>query len=106
MSPKALLLIALLTCPTTASATDVSVCGQLQNLSATRLRWDTLRKSRVEHAKAEISCRSFGANFVEAVTVRQVALACSEGINRQRLLELLDSEIDAFNELIATRCSG
>jgi hypothetical protein len=26
-------------------------------------------------------------------------------IDRHRLLELLDSEIDAFNDLIATHCS-
>ena len=100
------LAFALLANPTMASATDASVCGQLRDLSAARLRWEAVRKSRVDPAKSEMSCRSYGTNFVEAVTVRQAAVTCRDGIDRQRLLELLDSEIDAFNDLIATRCSG
>jgi hypothetical protein len=39
------------------------------------------------------------------VTTRQVASFCREGIDRQRTLELLDFEIEAFNDLIATQCS-
>jgi hypothetical protein len=98
--------IALLTLPTLGYATDPSVCGQLGDLVGTRLRWEAVRKSRMDPAKPELSCRSYGTNFVEAVTARQVASACRSGIELQRTLELLDSEINAFNELIATRCSG
>jgi hypothetical protein len=100
------LAFALLSNATIASATDASVCDQLLNMSAARLRWEAVRKSRVDPASSEMSCRSYGANFVEAVTARQAAVTCRDGIDRQRLLELLDPEIDAFNDLIATRCSG
>ena len=43
------------------------------------------------------------ADFLEAVTSRQTASFCNEGIDRQRILELLDSEIDDFNDLIAVQ---
>ena len=36
---------------------------------------------------------------------RYEASFCGNVIDRHRLLELLDSEIDAFNDLIATHCS-
>jgi hypothetical protein len=39
------------------------------------------------------------------VVARETASLCRDGLDRQRTLELLDSEIDAFNELIATQCS-
>jgi hypothetical protein len=106
MLRRILLAIAILANPTIASATDASVCGQLVNLSAARLRWETVRKSRVDPARSETSCRSYGANFVEAVTARQAASVCRSGIELQRTLELLDTEINAFNDLIATHCSG
>src|SRR4051794_34906636 len=99
------LAVALLTIPTLASAADGSACGQLGDLVATRLRWETIRKSRVDPANHEPSCRSYDANFVEAVTARQAASVCRSGIELQRTLELLDSEINAFNDLIATHCS-
>jgi hypothetical protein len=52
----------------------------------------------------EEDCRSYAANFFEAVTARQAASVCKDGIERVRILELIDSEIEAFN-LIATLCS-
>ena len=97
---------ALLAIPTAASATDASVCGQIQGLDASRLHWETVRKNRVNPANHEMSCRAYDANFVEAIMARRAASACRSGIELQRMLELLDSEINAFNELIATLCSG
>jgi len=40
------------------------------------------------------------------VTARQAASVCEDGSDRQRDLDLLDSEIDAFNNLIAAQCGG
>jgi hypothetical protein len=40
------------------------------------------------------------------VEARQAASACPDGLNRQRDVDMLDAEIDAFNNLIAARCSG
>jgi hypothetical protein len=101
-----ILVIALLVDPAITAAADISSCGQLSGLSADRMRWAALRKSRAEPGQNADNCRSYGSNFFEAVTKRQAASFCKEGIDRQRILELLDSEIDAFNDLIAAQCSG
>ena len=101
-----LLALALLLDPAIAAGAEMSDCRQLSDLSAARLRWAAVRKSGVRPAHDAGNCRSYGANFFEAVTARQAASFCSDGIDRQRILELLDSEIDAFNDLIATQCSG
>jgi hypothetical protein len=103
---RAIVIFALLTHATIACAADASVCSRLGDLFAARLRWETVRKSRVDRANHEMSCRSYDANFVEAVTARQAVSACRSGIELQRTLELLDIEINAFNDLIATHCSG
>jgi hypothetical protein len=83
-----------------------SGCGQLSDLSAARLRCAAVRTSRVDPGHSEASCRSYRSNFFEAVTTRQAASICRDGADRRRTLDLLDTEIEAFNDLIATQCSG
>jgi hypothetical protein len=85
---------------------DTSGCSQVSNLSAARVSWMALRKDRVDRAHKEENCRSYAKNFFEAVTARQAASFCKDGIDRERTLELLDFEIEAFNDLIAAVCSG
>jgi hypothetical protein len=101
-----ILAVALLIDPATTARAGMSNCSQLRDLSAARLRWAAVRKSRVDPGHSEESCRSYGSNFFEAVTTRQAASFCSDGVDRQRTLELLDAEIEAFNDVIATQCSG
>jgi hypothetical protein len=101
-----ILAFALLIDPAITAGAEMPGCSQLSDLSAARLRWATVRKKPVNPAHNEESCRSYRTNFFEAVTTRQVASFCREGIDRQRTLELLDFEIEAFNDLIATQCSG
>jgi hypothetical protein len=84
---------------------DTSGCTQVSNLSAAGLSWAALRKDRVDPAYKEENCRSYATNFFEAVTARQAASFCTDVIDRHRLVELLDFEINAFNDLIATRCT-
>jgi hypothetical protein len=100
------LAVALLSVAATTAAPDASVCGLLSDLVTARLRWEIVRKGRVDPADHEMSCRVYDASFIEAVTARQAASHCKSGIELQRTLELLDSEINAFNELIAVRCGG
>ena len=99
------LAIALLIDPAMTAGADIGSCGQLHDLSATRLRWAAVRKSQVDPARNEEICRSYGTNFFEAVTARQAASFCKDDIDRKRILELLDSEIEAFNNVIATSCN-
>jgi hypothetical protein len=90
-----ILAVALLIDPAITAGAEMAGCSQLPDLSAARLRWAAVRKGRVDPR------HSF-----EAVTTRQAASFCRGGVDRQRTLELLDAEIDAFNDLIATQCSG
>ena len=101
-----ILAVALLIDPALTAAARMSGCSQLPDLSAVRLRWAAVRKSPVDPGHSEQSCRSYRSNFFEAVTTRQVASICRDGADRDRTLDLLDTEIEAFNDLIATQCSG
>src|SRR5262249_1316038 len=91
--------------PTTSKA-DTSNCAQISDLPAARLRWAAARQIRVDSAQDEKKCRAYRNDFYDAVTARQAASICEDGIRRQRDLDLLDSEIDAFNNLIAAQCGG
>jgi hypothetical protein len=81
---------------------ETSSCPQVSNLSTARLSWAAVRK--VDPAHKEENCRSYATTFFEAVTARQAASVCKHGIDRERILESLDFEIEAFNDLIATVC--
>ena len=60
----------------------------------------------VDPVQTEKNCRAYGIHFYETVTARQAISICRDGIDHQRDLALIDSEIDAFNNLIAAQCGG
>jgi hypothetical protein len=97
--------VALLIDPALTAGAEMPGCSQLSDLSAARLRWAAARKKPADPDHNEESCGSYGTNFFEAVTTLQAASVCTEGLDRERTLELLDSEINAFNELIGTQCN-
>jgi hypothetical protein len=101
-----ILSMAILLASAIARAADMSGCNQLSHLSSARIRWAALRKSRPDPVHKEESCLSYRSNYYEAVMTRHEASFCAGVVNRQRVLELLDSEIEALNDLIATQCSG
>jgi hypothetical protein len=103
---RIVLVVSLLIDPAMASGADTSACSQLSDLPAARIRWAAVRKSRLDPDHGAENCRSYSSNFYEAVVARQAASFCRESIDRQRTLELIDSEINALNDLIAARCSG
>jgi hypothetical protein len=100
-----ILVIALLIDLAASAGAETSGCAQVSNLSTARLSWAAVRKGRADPAHNEENCRAYATNFFEAATARQGAFFCKDGIDRQRILESLDSEIEAFNDLIATVCS-
>jgi hypothetical protein len=100
-----ILAIALLIGPSITAGAETSGCTQVSNLSTARVRWAAVRKNHLDLARNEGNCRSYGTNFFEAVSARQAASFCKDGLDRERILELLDTEIEAFNDLIATQCS-
>ena len=101
-----ILVISLLTGAPTAAGADASGCGQTAEVAATRVRWAAARQSRVDPANNEKNCRAYGIHFYEAVTARQAASTCKDGISHQPILDVLDAEIDAFNNLIAAQYRG
>jgi hypothetical protein len=102
----ALFIIALLFISPKASKADDSYCAQASDLAAARLRWATARQSSIDAAQNEKKCRAYRTHFYDAVTARQVVSICEQGIGRRRHLDLLDFEIDAFNNLLAAQCGG
>ena len=51
------------------------------------------------------SCRVYRTEFYEAAVTRQNITHCEEDDMRQSTLKVIDAEINAFNDLIATYCS-
>jgi hypothetical protein len=62
---------------------------------------DHPQHNRADHAASREICRVYIKHFVEAVTARKDAASCQNGVARQRALEALDAEIQAFNDRIA-----
>ena len=78
-------------------------CPSIKDIDASRSRWELLRSQLAKAADKEMTCRAYATSFYESVTLRQAAARCADGA---RDLALLDSEINAFNDLLATKCSS
>ena len=77
-------------------------CTSTRDIAASRARWTMVRGAPA--GSVDRICRAYAASFYESVTMRQAAATCSHDIDRERVLAVLDSEIDAFNDLLATKC--
>jgi hypothetical protein len=80
-----------------------SECTANQDIDASRARWATVRSQSANAANREKACHTYAASFYELVTLRQAAAKCVEG---DRNLVVLDAEINAFNDLLATKCGS
>ena len=78
-------------------------CASIKDIDASRSRWELLRSKPAKAADRERICRAYATSFYESVTLRQAAARCADG---ERNVAVLDSEIDAFNDLLATKCGG
>ena len=78
-------------------------CTSIKDIGASRSRWELLRSQLAKAANNEGACRAYAASFYESVTLRQAAASCADG---GRNLAVLDSEINAFNDLLAAKCGG
>jgi len=83
-----------------------SECASARNVDAARARWATVRTQPAKTADNQTTCRAYAASFYESVTLRQATALCNRDMNQARNLVVLDSEIDAFNNLLATKCGG
>ncbi|WP_284260320.1 hypothetical protein [Bradyrhizobium iriomotense] len=86
--------------------TAVAECGSPHQVTAPRLRWTAIRSQIDRAADREAVCRIYAASFYELVTMRQAAAGCIHDADHGRDVAELDSEIDVFNDLLASQCSG
>ena len=63
----------------------------------------TVHGKPVNAADNEKTCRAYAASFYESVMLRQAAASRVDGA---RVLTALDSVINAFNDLLATKCGS
>jgi hypothetical protein len=79
-----------------------SQCASPTAIAAIRTHWAAVRSQLSKATDHEAACRAYAASFYESVTTRQAAAGCTGGAD----ISALDSEIDGFNELLATKCGG
>src|SRR5215813_13674111 len=78
-------------------------CTSIKATDASCARRSTVQSQPADAADKEKSCRAYAASFYESVMLRQVAAKRADG---ERVLAALDSVINAFNDLLATKCSS
>ena len=86
------------------SNSEAWYCGKPFDFRATLIRWANARQSGPSSEDADQICRAYRNQFYEAVEARQTVSQCEAGVERQKEIEILDAEIDTFNNLIATHC--
>ena|ERR1700682_3206043 len=87
--------------PHTATALSASQCDPASIAVASHLRLARASQNSIDHATNKANCRAYFKEFVEAVTARQTAVTCQDGLGRHRALELIDAEIEQLNDRIA-----
>jgi hypothetical protein len=60
--------------------------------------------NKTANCKKDDSCRVYRSEFYAAAVTRQNITRCEQDDIRQRALQVIDAEINAFNDLIATYC--
>ena len=100
MTRKRVVALLMLSLSTTA-ARGSSQCDQASTVAASHLRLARSSRNGMGHSAKDENCRAFMKQFVEAVTTRQAAATCRDGVGGQRALEMLDEEIQTFNDWVA-----
>jgi hypothetical protein len=83
-----------------------SQCATANEIAASFTRWATVRRQSVNAANRDFACRAFAASFYESVATRQAAAVCAHDADHDRHISAIDSEIDAFNDLLAAKCGS
>ena len=74
-----------------------------KDMDASRSLSATIHSRPANAADNEKTCRAYAASFYESVVLRQAA---ANRVDGERVLAVLDSVINAFNDLLATKCSS
>ena len=78
-------------------------CTSSKDIDAARARAVMAHSQLVNAADNEKTCRAYAASFYESVVLRHAAAGRVDG---PRVLAALDSVINAFNDLLATKCGS
>ena len=77
--------------------------ASIRGIDAARAGAVTVHSQPTNAADKEKTCRDYAASFYESVVLRHVAANRADGA---QVLAALDSVINAFNDLLATKCSS
>jgi hypothetical protein len=98
--------LAILLTSATINASSVpaaaSQCTSPTAIAAIRTHWAAVRSQLNKATDREAACRAYAASFYQSVTTRQQAAGCTGDAD----ITALDTDINAFNDLLATRCGG
>jgi hypothetical protein len=72
-------------------ARGASECGQSTIVAASHIRLARASHNSMDSAANDDNCRAYFKQFVEAVTARQTAEKCQDGLERRRTVEILDA---------------
>ena len=75
----------------------------IRDIDAARAGTVTVHSQPTNAADKEKTCRDYAASFYESVVLRHAAANRADGA---QVLAALDSVINAFNDLLATKCSS
>jgi hypothetical protein len=78
-------------------------CGPIKDAGFSRARCASAQSQLSNADDKDKACRAYAASFYESVMLRQTA---ANRVDGARVLAALDSVIDAFNDLLATKCGG
>ena len=78
-------------------------CTSNKDVQASCVRPATGQNQPADAGDKEKNCHAYAASFYESVRLRQVA---AKRVDSAQVLAALDSVIDAFNDLLATKCGG
>ena len=77
-------------------------CTSPTAIATVRTHWAAVRSQLSKATDHEAACRAYAASFYESVTTRQAAAGCTDDAD----ISAIDADINAFNDLLATKCGG
>jgi hypothetical protein len=92
----------LLTSATISASAAAAQCISPTAIAAVRTHWAAVRSQLNKATDHEAACRAYAASFYQSVTTRQAATGCTGDAD----ITALDADINAFNDLLASRCGG
>ena len=78
-------------------------CTSNKNIDASHTGWATVHSQPANVTDNDKACRAYAASFYESVMLRQAAARRVDG---ERVLMVLDSVINAFNDLLVMKCGA